>query len=101
MSTRKKKGSKFIQNAIKKDVSDTKRHLSKLSSTLTEMKSSIANFSGKPQRNSSSEANSAQESPVSGDSGNSYGGRASKRTKAWLSSPMSLALFGLMLIIKF
>ena len=88
MSTRKKKGSKFIQNAIKKDVSDTKRHISKLSSTLTEMKSSIAKFSGKPQRTSSSEDKSGQGDPVSGDAGNYCGGRAYKRTKAWIAIPL-------------
>ena len=82
MAARKKKGSKSSQTASKKDVSDTKRQISELSSTLTEMISTIAAFSGKPRGTSSSEANSGQEAPVSGDAGNSFGGRVSKRTKA-------------------
>ena len=82
MYAHKKNVSKSSQTEIKKDTSDTKRQLSELSSTLTEMKSSIAAFSGKPQSNSSSEANSGQEAPVSGDAGNSFVGRAFKRTKA-------------------
>ena len=66
MSARKKKGSKSIQTAIKKDVLDTKCQLSELSTIFTGMKASIAAFSGKPQGTSSSEANGGQEAPVSG-----------------------------------
>ena len=40
------------------------------------MKSIIAPFSGKPQGNSSSEANSGQETPIPGDAGNYFEGRA-------------------------
>ena len=101
MSARKKKGSKYLQTPRKKYASDIKRQLSKLSSTLTEMKASIAAFIGKPQRNSSSEAKIGQAAPVSGDAGNSFGGCASKRTKAWLEIPLSSELFGLMLLIEF
>ena len=82
IATRKKKGRKSSHTAITKEVSDTKRQLSELSSTLTEIKSSIAVLSGKPQGTSPSEVNSGQEAPVSGDAGNYVGGRASKRTKA-------------------
>ena len=82
MSACKKKGSKSSQTESKKDILDTKCHLSEISSTLTELKASITTFSGNHQGTSSSEANRSQESPVSVDSGNSFGGRASKRTNA-------------------
>ena len=82
MAAQNKKGSKYIHTASTKDVSDTNRQLSKILSTLTEIKSSIAAFSGKYQGNSSSEANSGQEIPVAGAAGNYFGGRASKRTNA-------------------
>ena len=65
------------------------------------MKASIADFSGKPQGNISSEANSDQEALVSGYAVNYFGGCASKRTKAWLSIPLALALFCLMIFVKF
>ena len=81
MSVRNKNGSKSSQIESKKDVSDTKNYLSKLSSTLTEMKSRIGAFSDKPQSTSSSESNSDQETPISGEAGNSFGGRDYKRTK--------------------
>ena len=80
MAVRKEKGSKYSQTAHKKDVLDTKRQISELSSNLTEMKSIIAGFSDKHQGTSSSESNSGQEAPVSGDTENSFGGRPSKRT---------------------
>ena len=48
IAARKKKGSKSSQTAKKKDVSDTKRQIYKLSSTLTEMKASIVAFSDNP-----------------------------------------------------
>ena len=54
------------------------------------MNSCIATFSGKPQGTNYSEANSGQEDPVSGDAGNCFGGRASKRTKDLLASPPAL-----------
>ena len=82
IATGKKKGINFIQTTIKKDVLETNFQLSKLSSTLTEMKASITTFSGKPQSTNSSEANTGQEAPVSGDAGNSFGGRAPRNTKA-------------------
>ena len=96
----KKKYIKSSQTASNKYVLDTKCQLSVLSTTLTEMISSIAAFSGKPQETTSSEANSGQEAPVWGDAVNSFGGPASKRTKVWLESPLALALFGLMIFIK-
>ena len=65
------------------------------------MKPIITAFSGKPQGTSSSETNSGQEDTVSGDSGDSFVGNAYKRTKAWIASPLELALFGLMIFIKF
>ena len=82
MYAHKKKGSKSSQTAIRKDVSETKRQLSRLSTNITEMKASIAAFSDKPQRNSCSEANSVQEDNVSGYAGNYFGGHTSKCTKA-------------------
>ena len=80
---------------------DTKRQLSELSSTLTEMKACIIAFSGKPQGTNFSETNSGQEATVSADAGNSFGGCASRRTKTWIAIPLALALFGLMMFIKF
>ena len=100
MSAQKKKGSKSIQTAIKKDVLDTKCQLSELSTIPTGMKASIAAFSDKPQRNSCSEANSVQEDNVSGYAGNYFGGHTSKCTKAWIASPLALSLFSLMILIK-
>ena len=78
---RKKKGKKSSQTESKKDVLDTKRHISELSLTLTEMKASIAAFSGNTQGTNSSESKSGQESPVSEDAVNSFGVYASKRNK--------------------
>ena len=101
ISAQKKKCRKSSQIARKKDVSDTKRQLSELSSNLTETKDRIITFSGKPQGTSSSEDNSGQEAPVPEDSGNSFGGRASKRTMDWLASSPDLGLFCLMMFIKF
>ena len=72
-----------------------------MTSALTEMKACIAAFSGKYQGTNYSEANSGQESPVSGDTGGSFGGRTSKSTKTWFASPLVLALIGLMIFIKF
>ena len=100
-STHAKKGSKSSHTVIKKDLVDTKRQISELSSTLTEMKVCIAAFSGKPQGDNPSEANSGQEASVSEDSGNSFGRRVSKRTKTLISSSLDLALSGLMMFIKF
>ena len=65
------------------------------------MKANITAFSGKSQGTGPSEAKSGQEAPVSGDADNSFEVRAYKRTKAWLTSPLALALFGLMISIKF
>ena len=101
MSARKKRGSKSIQTASKKYISDTKRQLYELSPTLNEMKAITANFIGKPQGNSSSKANSGQEAPVSGDAGNYLGGCTPKHIKAWLATSLYLELFGLMIFIKF
>ena len=70
ISTHKKRRSKSSQTTNKKGVSDTKRQLSELSSALTEIKSIIATFSGKPQGTSSCDLNSGQEAPVSGKSRN-------------------------------
>ena len=76
----KKNGSKSSQTASKKDVADTKRQLSELSSTLTEMKSWIAAFSDKPQGNNFSESNCGKEAPIR-SAVDSFVGRVSKRTK--------------------
>ena len=65
------------------------------------VQASITAFSGKPRGTSYNEAKSGQEAPVSGDAGNSFGGRASKRAKSWLARPLSLELFCLMVFIKF
>ena len=89
----KQKGSNYSQTARKKDLAYIKRHISEILSTHTEMKVCIDAFIGKPQRTNSSKSNSGQEDPVSGDSGNSFGRRASKRTKDWFASPLALALF--------
>ena len=60
------------------------------------MKTCIAAFSGKPQGNNSSEANSGQEAPISWDVGNYFGRSASKHTKTWLACPLDLALFAVL-----
>ena len=65
------------------------------------MKASITYFSGKLQGTSSSESNSGREAPIWGAAGNYFGGRASKRTKDWLEIPPALALFDLIILIKF
>ena len=65
------------------------------------MKASIADFNGKPEGTGTSEANIYQEAPVSGDAGNSFGGRAPNHTKAWHTTPLALELFGLMIFIRF
>ena len=54
IAVRKKKGNKYGKNASKKYVADTKRQISELSSTITEMKTCINAFSGKLQGNNSS-----------------------------------------------
>ena len=60
IAARKKKGSMSSETTRKKDVVDTKRNISEISSTLTEMKTCISAFSDKPQGNNSNEANSYQ-----------------------------------------
>ena len=100
MSACKKKGSKSSQTTSKKDVSDTKRHISELSSTLTEMKACIAAFCGMPQGTNSSESNSGQKAPVLGDAENSFCRHASNCTKIWLATPPALLLIGLMMFIR-
>ena len=65
------------------------------------MKACITEISSKPQGIDSNEANKVQEAPVSGDAGNAFGGRASKRTKTLLASPLDLELIGLIMFIKF
>ena len=97
----RKKGSRSSHTTRNKYVVYTNRQLSGLSSTLTEMKTWISDFSGKPQGTNSSKANSGQEAPVSGDAGNSFGGHVSKHTNAWLARPLALVLSGLMMFIKF
>ena len=87
ISTRKQKGIRYSQTAIKKEVADTKRHLSEISSSLTNMTSCIAEFSGKTQGTDYSGANDGQEYLVLGGTVNSFGRRTSKRTKTWLTSP--------------
>ena len=81
IAARKKKGNKSSRTARKKYIADTKRQLSEIPSTLTEMKTCISAFSGNPQGNNSSEANSGQEAPISWDAGNYFGRSASKHTK--------------------
>ena len=100
-STHAKKGSKSSHTVIKKDLVDTKRQISELSSTLNEIKAYIPEVSGKPQGNNYSEANSGQEAPVSGDAGSSFGDRASKPTNTWIERPLDLQWIGLMMFIKF
>ena len=65
ITTCKHEGSNSSQTASKKDVADTKRKISELSSTLTEIKVCIAVFSGKPQGTNSIESNIGQEAPIS------------------------------------
>ena len=80
IAARKKKGSMSSKTTRKKDVVDTKRNISELSSTLTEMKTCISAFSGNPQGNNSIESKSGQKAPVSGGVCNYFGRRAYKRT---------------------
>ena len=77
------------------------RQIYELLFTLTKIKARIAAFIGKPHGTYSSESNSGQEAPVSGDSGNYSGGCASKSTKTLLACPLALVLFGLIVFITF
>ena len=65
------------------------------------MKACIAAISGKTQETDLNESNKFQDDIFSGDTGNSFGGRAYNRTKTLFKSPLSLALIYLMIFIQF